>query len=191
MTLTQEQPDFENLLDYLKRSRGFDFSGYKHTSLGRRIHKRMEQVEAHSYADYIDYLEVHPDEFVHLFNTILINVTGFFRDPASWDFIGHEIIPRIVRGKRPNEPIRIWSAGCATGEEAFTLAMLFTEYLGAASFAERVKIYATDIDEEALNKARQASYTDKEVERMPTEYLDKYFEKSAIAISSIKTCAGR
>jgi two-component system CheB/CheR fusion protein len=177
MTPTSDHAEFESLLDYLKRSRGFDFGGYKRTSLGRRIQKRMEAVDIHRYPDYIDYLEVHPDEFTHLFNTILINVTGFFRDAAPWEYLGREILPRIIRGKRLNDPVRIWSAGCATGEEAYTLAMLFAEFFGVPGFADRVKIYATDIDEDALNKARQAIYTEREVEAIPPEYLTKYFEK--------------
>src|SRR6476620_4463960 len=83
----QEEPpthEFVRLLDYLKATRGFDFSGYKLSSLIRRVQKRMHQIGVASYSDYIDYLEVHPDEFLPLFNTVLINVTGFFRDPQAW-----------------------------------------------------------------------------------------------------------
>src|SRR6516165_8393317 len=87
-----EEPNgnFDELLAYLHRTRGFDFSGYKRNSLQRRIHKRMEAINIEQYEQYTDYLEVHPDEFAHLFNTILINVTDFFRDPAAWDYLKNE-----------------------------------------------------------------------------------------------------
>src|SRR5438477_9571946 len=98
--------DFEALLNYLKRSRGFDFTGYKRASLMRRIDKRMELISVESYSSYVDYLEVHPDEFVQLFNTILINVTGFFRDPPAWAYVASDIIPEIIERKKPNAPIR-------------------------------------------------------------------------------------
>src|SRR5436309_6896654 len=122
MTEPEIHHAFETLLEYLKQSRGFDFTGYKRASLMRRINKRMQTVGTDSYETYLDFLEVHPDEFTHLFNTILINVTGFFRDKQSWDALAEEVVPRIVERKQPHEPIRIWSAGSASGEEACTLA---------------------------------------------------------------------
>jgi two-component system, chemotaxis family, CheB/CheR fusion protein len=170
--------DVEVLLDYLRRNRGFDFTGYKRTSLTRRIDKRMQAVGISSYLDYVDYLEVVPEEFTHLFNTILINVTGFFRDPPAWEFVAEEVLPDILAARRPGEPLRIWSAGCASGQEAYTLAMLCGEVLGLDGFRERVKIYATDVDDEALNQARSARYTAKEVEGVPADMLQRYFERN-------------
>jgi len=170
--------DVEVLLDYLRRNRGFDFTGYKRTSLTRRIEKRMQAVGIPSYLDYVDYLEVVPEEFTHLFNTILINVTSFFRDPPAWDFLAEEVLPGILAARRPGEPLRIWSAGCASGQEAYTLAMLCGEVLGVDGFRERVKIYATDVDEEALNQARSARYSAKEVEGVPADMLQRYFERN-------------
>jgi two-component system, chemotaxis family, CheB/CheR fusion protein len=171
--------EFEALLDYLKRSRGFDFSGYKRSSLVRRIDRRMQVTSIEGYTNYIDYLEVHPDEFNLLFNTILINVTSFFRDEQCWEEINREIIPRIREAHNPEDQIRVWTAGCASGEETYTIAMLLAEHLGSANFTKRVKIYATDIDEEALNKARQGIYSEKEVDGIPPELLEKYFDRSA------------
>jgi two-component system CheB/CheR fusion protein len=169
-------PEFEALLGYLKRSRGFDFTGYKRTSLTRRVRRRLQSVNVESYSDFIDYLEVHPNEFGHLFDTILINVTNFFRDAPMWDFIASDIIPQILASKKAEEPIRIWSAGCATGEEAYTIAILMAEALGAEKFRERVKIYASDIDEPALAQARQAVYSNREIAGVPQPLLEKYFE---------------
>jgi two-component system CheB/CheR fusion protein len=169
--------EFETLLDYLKRSRGFDFTGYKRSSLRRRIAKRMQQLQIEAFGDYLDYLEVHPEEFAQLFNTILINVTGFFRDAPAWEFLARDIVPRILSQKAPGEQIRLWCAGCASGEEAFTIAMVLAEALGWDEFRQRVKIYATDVDEEALTQARQAIYSARAVSGLAPELLAKYFER--------------
>lgn len=175
--MSNEDPRFEALLDYLKRTRNFDFSGYKRTSLIRRAQKRMEAVGISDYIDYIDFLEVHPEEFSNLFNTILINVTNFFRDESSWEYIAKEILPSILT-KSQTEPIRIWSAGCASGEEAYTIAILLCEALGTDAFQQRVKIYATDVDDEALAQSRTASYSEKGLEDVPVPYRDRYFLKA-------------
>src|SRR3954469_15616073 len=169
---------FEALLDFLKRSRGFDFTGYKRTSLERRVRRRMDTIDCKSYGDYLDYLEVHPEEYEQLFNTILINVTEFFRDPPAWEHLRDEALPELLAAKAADEPIRIWSAGCASGQEAYTAAMVFAEALGDEAFAQRVKIYATDIDEDALNTARQAVYTHKQLESVPPDLRTKYFERA-------------
>ena len=170
--------DLEVLLDYLRRSRGFDFTGYKRNSLSRRIERRIQDVGADGYLGYLDHLEVDPDEFTQLFNTILLNVTSFFRDPPAWDYLRAEILPRLVAEKDDDEPFRIWSAGCASGEEAYTLAMVAAEALGPEAVRERVKIYATDVDEDALSQARQARYTAKQVEGVPPELLERHFERN-------------
>jgi two-component system CheB/CheR fusion protein len=178
MTTPQPEtpPEFEALLTYLKRTRGFDFSGYKRSSLVRRIQRRLQAVNVENYADYVDYLEVHPEEFGRLFDTILINVTNFFRDAPSWDYLAETIIPQILERKSPDAPIRIWSAGCSSGEEAYTIAILMAEALGIEKFRERVKIYASDLDDEALSQARQAVYGSREVNGVSPEFLAKYFE---------------
>jgi two-component system, chemotaxis family, CheB/CheR fusion protein len=177
MTSTEENPDLEALLEYIRRNRGFDFSGYKRTSLSRRIRKRMQIVGLEDYKDYFDYLEVHPDEFIDLFNTILINVTTFFRDPQAWDYIASEIIPAIIHTKHISKPIRVWSAGCASGEETYTVAMLLAEALGMEQYCARVKVFATDLDAEALNHSRHATYNIKDIKDIKSDLLDKYFER--------------
>jgi two-component system, chemotaxis family, CheB/CheR fusion protein len=170
-------PEWVSLLKYLVTARGFDFHGYKPTTLARRIRKRMTILDIESFAAYQDHLEVHPDEFTILFNTILINVTGFFRDAQAWDVIRSQVVPRVVSAKDPGEPIRAWSAGCASGEEAYTIAMVLAEELGAEQFRERVKIYATDVDEDALNAARHAVYSIRQVESVPPNLLELYFDR--------------
>lgn len=169
---------FEALLRYMRDSRGFDFTGYKRTSLMRRVRHRMDQAGYSTFEEYLDVLQASSDEFAALFNTILINVTAFFRDPDAWDFIAAEVIPRMLAERGPDDPIRVWSAGCASGQEAYTLAMLLAEALGPDAFRQRVKIYATDIDEEALSEARAASYDAKAVESVPADLLARYFEQA-------------
>ena len=170
-------PEFESLLNYLKRSRGFDFTGYKRASLRRRMDRRLQMLGVTDYAAYTDYLEVHPDEFVLLFNTVLINVTTFFRDAAAWDYVAEEIVPRLIASKSGEEPIRVWSAGCASGQEPYTLAIILAEALGLEEFRERVKIYATDIDDDALTQARAASYSARDVQNLAPALLAKYFDR--------------
>ncbi len=126
---------------------------------------------------YLDVLQASSDEFSALFNTILINVTAFFRDPDAWEYIASDVIPQMLAERGPDDPIRVWSAGCASGQEAYTLAMLLAETLGPDAFRRRVKIYATDVDEDALTEARAADYEAKAVESVPEELLDKYFDR--------------
>src|SRR5205807_4007924 len=122
-TMAEDQ-QFEELLEYLKRTRGFDFSGYKRTSLARRFDRRMQEVGVAGPREYVDYLEVHTEEFGLLFDTILINVTGFFRDQPAWDYLAEEALPRLLREKPQEEDVRVWCAGCATGEEAYSVAIV-------------------------------------------------------------------
>jgi two-component system, chemotaxis family, CheB/CheR fusion protein len=172
----QAEESFEALLRYMRDSRGFDFTGYKRTSLMRRVRHRMDQAGHESYEEYLDVLQASSDEFAALFNTILINVTAFFRDPPAWEVLRDEVIPSMLAERSPTDSIRVWSAGCASGQEAYTLAMVLAEAIGVDEFRQRVKIYATDIDEEALTEARAATYDAKAVESVPAELLARYFE---------------
>jgi len=176
MNTNDEDSLFEALLDYLRRVRGFDFTGYKRSSLKRRVQKRMATRGITRFEEYLDYLEVYPGEFIELFNTILINVTSFFRDQPAWNHLQDNVLPQLCLQKPDEEPIRVWSAGCASGEEAYTLAIALAEILGDEQFRHRVKIYATDVDEEALTYARQASYDAKELEPIPAHLQERYFE---------------
>jgi two-component system CheB/CheR fusion protein len=166
----------QELLDYLKRSRGFDFSGYKKTTLSRRIEKRMHAVEVESFGEYQDYLEVNPREFTELFNTILINVTSFYRDAPAWEFLAADVVAQMLETHPDDTPLRIWSAGCASGEEAYTVAMVLAEAMGDEAFKSRVKIYATDLDDDALADARHGVYSNDALKNIPSELVDKYFE---------------
>ncbi len=175
---TSTDPRFETLLEFLRDNRGFDFTGYKRSTLVRRVEKRMAEVEVEEFGAYQSFLEAHPGEFTALFNTILINVTGFWRDPDAWATLVRDYIPALVGEEGADWPVRVWSAGCASGEETYTLAMVLAEAMGAERFRERVKIYATDVDDEALAHARSAHYSERAVEGIPPELRDRYFERA-------------
>jgi len=171
-----DAPGFDVLLDYLKRTRGFDFGAYKRHSLIRRMQKRLQMVGIESFHAYADYLEVHPEEFEQLFNAILINVTAFFRDESAWEYLRDEALPPMLAGPT-SQPIRVWTAGCASGEETYSIAILLAEALGRDHFRDRVKIYATDFDEHALNQARLATYAEKDLEAVAPALREKYFTR--------------
>jgi two-component system CheB/CheR fusion protein len=171
-------PALEALLDFVKRGRGVDFTGYKRSSLERRLRRRLDAVGCTSFGDYLDYLEVHPDEYDQLYDTLLIDVTEFFRDEATWQHLREEILPAMLEAKPADQPVRVWSAGCSSGQEAYTIAMVLAEALGVEAYRERVKIYATDIDEDALSQARLAIYTSKEIQSVPADLRTRYFERA-------------
>ncbi len=172
------EPEFERFLEYLRDVRGFDFTGYKRSTLLRRVRKRMDEVGAGGFPAYREHLEANPDEFTALFNTILINVTGFWRDPDAWDALVKDHLPGLLAERGLGQPVRAWTAGCASGEETYTLVMARAERMGPEAYRERVKIYATDLDEHALGLARAAVYTEKDVESVPAELRERYFERS-------------
>jgi two-component system, chemotaxis family, CheB/CheR fusion protein len=174
--MSEPDPRFESLLAFVRDERSFDYTGYRRPTLMRRFQKRMQAVDVDDWDAYRAYLAGHPEEFVELFNTILINVTGFFRDREAWNVVAEEVIPRLLE-ERGDAPIRIWSAGCASGEEPYTIAILLAEALGDEGFRRRVKIYATDIDEDALTEAREASFSTKQLEKVSPDLRERYFQQ--------------
>jgi two-component system CheB/CheR fusion protein len=173
-----EDPGVESVLSHLRDTRAFDFTSYKRATLSRRIDKRMEQLGIGDHESYVDFLEVHPEEFEPLFNTILINVTSFFRDPDAWALLRDVAIPELLE-RRAGGPIRLWSAGCSSGQEAYSAVMLLAEAIGVDAVKERVKVYATDVDDEALDQARQAVFHGRELESLPDDLAERYFEPSS------------
>jgi two-component system CheB/CheR fusion protein len=174
-TVPARDEELETLLAYLRDGRGFDFTGYKRTSLSRRIHKRIAEIGLSGAGEYLDHVQVHPDEVAALFDTILINVTSFFRDPDHWEWLRVHVLPPLVE-RLDDRPLRIWSTGCSSGEEAYTLAMLLAEAAGFDRFRESVKIYATDVDADALATARAGIYDAADLENVPEAYRERYFE---------------
>lgn len=171
-----EADELEELLTYLKQVLQIDLTGYKRPSLLRRTLIRMQRAGAKHYQDYFNLLQQQPDEVTHLLNTIFINCTFFFRDRPVWDYLEHQLIPQIIAHKAPREPIRIWSAGCASGEETYSLAMLLAEALGLEQFQRRVKICGTDVDQDAILQAQRGYYPTHTAEMIPAYLLERYFE---------------
>lgn len=177
MPTPPDDGELEPLLEYVHERRNFDFRGYKRASLTRRIFKRMQAIGVEDYQRYMEILEANPGEFAQLFNTILINVTGLMRDREAWQVLADKIIPRLVEAKGPADPVRVWSAGCASGEEAYSLAVLLAEAFGEERFRESVKIYATDADNDALTEARFGRYRVKDlVEAFGDERAQQFFD---------------
>jgi two-component system CheB/CheR fusion protein len=174
----RQDASLENLLEFVKTTRGFDFTGYKRASIERRVRKRMGDIGTERFDDYIDHLELHAEEFAELFNTLLINVTGFFRDPQTWEHLAEVVIPQLVERRGAGAPLRVWCAGCASGEEAYSIAMVIARVIGEERFRDNVKVYATDVDEEALETARHGAYLPRHVEDVPREALERFFERS-------------
>lgn len=168
--------EFEALLDYLQHHHDCDLKGYKRSTLMRRFYHRMQSLEIESYQEYLQYLQAHPKEYEALLNDVFINLTQFFRDRDPWVYLDTDIIPQILDGKQPDKPIRVWTAGCATGQETYSLLILLAEVLGLEACARRVRCYATDIDEDALMQARRGIYGDCEIASIPPNWLEKYFQ---------------
>ena len=153
-----KEVNLRELLQELAEERNFDFRGYKPATLDRRFRRRMFQLNLGNYAEYAEYIRQRPDEIDQLLNTILINVTGFFRDPPAWELLRNELLPKILTHLKPGHSFRAWSAGCATGEEPYSIAMLLAEHFGNHIQEYDIKIYATDIDEEALSLAARGVF---------------------------------
>lgn len=171
-----EVDELENLLVHLKQSWQVDLTGYKRPSLLRRTLLRMQQVGVGHYQGYLQHLQQQPDEVTHLLNTIFINYTFFFRDPFMWNYLENQVIPQVIANKAPDEPIRLWSAGCASGEETYSLAMLLMEALSIKQFQRRVQIYGTDIDADAIQQAQNGCYPAFKAELIPPYFLERYFD---------------
>jgi two-component system, chemotaxis family, CheB/CheR fusion protein len=173
---------FEALLAYLRDSRGADFTGYKRPSLTRLVRRRMSSVGVDSYQEYGDLLQVESGELAALLDTLLINVTAAFRDPEAWAALRQKHLPEALAALDPDEPVRVWSAACATGEEAYSLAILLHELLGHEAYLRRVKVYATDIDEAALSAARAGRFSDQQLEGLSEQQRAAYFEADGDAL---------
>jgi two-component system, chemotaxis family, CheB/CheR fusion protein len=137
---------------------GHDFSDYKNSTLIRRVQRRMQLLQIDGVASYIAHLEVDPHEPDLLFRELLIGVTQFFRDPEAFEALRATVLPRLLADRNPDDPIRVWVPGCATGEEVYSLAILLREEMSAANVDFKVQIFGTDLDANAISVARAARY---------------------------------
>ncbi|MEG4073252.1 CheR family methyltransferase [Microcoleus sp. Pol14C2] len=159
----------------LRAATGVDFTNYKQTTLKRRINRRMLLYKLERIEDYAEYLQNAPTEVTALYHDVLIHVTSFFRDPESFEALSSNVFPAIVKDKSPKTPIRIWIAGCSTGEEAYSMAICLLEFLAARSTNLSIQIYATDISENAIVSARTGFYTRAQVANVSAERLHRFF----------------
>ena len=159
----------------LKRQTGHDFSLYKPNTLLRRIERRMGAQGIDQGAAYLQHMRLHPDEITALFQDLLIGVTHFFRDAEAFQVLATEVMPQLLSHRDATAPLRIWSAGCSTGEEAYSLAILVREQLDAMSCELPVQIFATDIDPHAIDFARAGIYPDSIAAELSPKRLGRFF----------------
>lgn len=163
------------IFSLLRTATGVDFSNYKQTTLTRRILRRMALYKLEEMTDYVRYLQDHPPEVTALYQDLLIGVTQFFRDPETYEALKSKVFPTIVKDKSPGTPIRIWVAGCSTGEEAYSIVICLLEFLADEVIKPPIQIYATDISEMAIDKARNAFYTPSQIGHISPERLHRFF----------------
>ncbi|MBI5809684.1 MAG: protein-glutamate O-methyltransferase CheR [Deltaproteobacteria bacterium] len=174
------RPESENhlpdLLDMVYRERGWDFRNYKSSSISRRISKRLRAHNVAGYQDYLRIVEADPAELNRLFASLTIKVSEFFREPEVFDRLSRLIDPRFTLSGAPltSQGVRAWCCGCANGEEAYSLAMLLSERLAPGALG-KTKIFATDIDNDALDNARRASYREEFARNVPIEARQRHF----------------
>jgi two-component system CheB/CheR fusion protein len=172
-----EPPELNQLLALVRTRTKLDFRSYRKKMLARRVERRMSLSQLTEIADYLAFLREHPDEVRHLSRDLLISVTGFFRDPEAWLVLKDDVIAPLVSAKEHDAPLRVWSVGCATGEEPYSLGMLLLEQLTALQKNCPVQIFATDIDEDALEFARRAIYPENISADISPERLARFFTR--------------
>jgi two-component system CheB/CheR fusion protein len=166
------------LLTEVSAQTDIDFRNYKSATILRRIGRRMAVTHNRTIRDYGDYLRSHPDEVTELVKAFLVKVTGFFRDPEAFEFIRTSVVPELVkRGRENGRKLRVWSAGCATGEEAYSLALLFADHLGTEFSEWNIKIFATDLAADAIAFARRGLYPENVLDNLPLDYRERFFER--------------
>ncbi len=167
----------KEILHHISRQANIDFRPYKTSTILRRIGRRMTMTHCRTMRDYVDYLKTTPLEVGELVKAFLINVTQFFRDAEAFTYLKTEVIPKLIERSRDHERVlRFWAAGCSTGEEPYSLAMMLTDMLAMELPAWSIKIFATDLDESAINFARRGFYSDNMLKGLPIAYRDRFFE---------------
>lgn len=161
----------------LKKVSNVNFTHYKQTTIIRRMERRMMLTHKDKLSDYVDYLYESPEEVRTLSKEVLIGVTNFFRDPDFFQHLKDKAITEIVEKSTPDDPVRVWVAGCSTGEEAYSIAILFSEVMDTLRLKRDIKIFATDLDAEAINTAGKGVYGDNIVDSVSPARLTRYFTR--------------
>jgi two-component system, chemotaxis family, CheB/CheR fusion protein len=176
---TSDQAEFRALLGRIHDRSGIDFSPYKPATILRRLRGRMRATARPTLAAYGAYLDSEPGEYARLVNSLLIKVTEFFRDPKLFDYLREQVIPGLIaEARREQRELRLWSAGCSTGEEAYSLAMVVADVLGEGLAWPDIRIFATDVDREAISFARLGRYLPPALRSLPAGALERHFVKS-------------
>ncbi len=168
---------YRQVLTLLRLRKGTDFTYYKQTTIRRRITRRMALTKKTTLVAYLDFLRENPAEQDLLYQDLLIPVTGFFRDPAAYEIVSGSLLPILFKEKDAENPLRIWIAGCSTGQETYSMAICLHEYLGDGMDDHKMQIFATDVSEKAIATARKGVYSKNEITGLSPERLEKYFEK--------------
>ena len=167
------------IFEHLSEQAGHDFTHYKRATIQRRLTRRLHVTETDDLTEYLEYLQHHPEETHHLLRDLLLTVTNFFRDPEAFAALEKDVIPKLFEEKKPDESVRVWACGCATGEEAYSIAMLLVEEAERVSSTSRLQIFASDISDEALRVAREGSYSGAIASDVSPERLARFFRKEA------------
>jgi two-component system CheB/CheR fusion protein len=170
-----EERALKNVLDFVRKKSGHDFSRYKRTTIVRRLSRRLQLTQQPTIEDYWQFLRANADEADALFEDLIVSVTLFFRDPKTWSALQTQVIPALIDGAATDQHIRVWVPGCATGEEAYTLAILFHEEFERRHMPRKLVIFASDIDEGALSVAREGLYSQAIAADVSEARLERYF----------------
>lgn len=165
------------ILTLLRVRTGHDFSNYKRSTVIRRLLRQLQVYETDNLREYQDVLRTKPEEAISLMKSLLINVTNFFRDREAFDLLEKKIIPALFKGKTANDQVRVWVAGCSTGEEAYSIAILLSEYASTLARPPRIKVFASDVDDDALAEARNGRFTASIATDVSPQRLREFFIK--------------
>ena len=177
--IAAEENDLNKILIMLRSAKSVDFTSYKRSTIMRRISRRILLQKIEGMEKYVAYLKENPSEIEILYQDILINVTSFFREPEAFESLKRSVFPSIVKKAAPDIPVRIWVPACSTGEEAYSIAIALTEYMDDNKISRPVQLFATDIDDIAVEKARKGIYPENISRDVSPERLLRFFEKTA------------
>ena len=178
-----------SICEILRSRLGHDFSQYKDKTFLRRVRRRMQVLGLPTLPAYVAHLGADHGEAVLLFRDLLIGVTTFFRDAGAFEAVKQVVVPRLFEGKGASDAVRVWVPGCATGEEAYSLAILLREHMDGLDGTPRVQVFATDIDEAAIGTARAGRYPATLLDGLSPERRDRFFTRWGTAMSSPRRCA--
>jgi len=173
---------YQAIYRLLRNQTGHDFSGYKENTFARRVQRRMEVRQIARLSQYVQCLQSDAEEVQALFRDLLIGVTNFFRDPEAFTTLEKDVIPRLFEGKGPADSVRVWVPGCATGEEAYSLAILLREHMDSLQSAPKIQLFATDIDERSLSVARAGRYPVPFIEDIGSRRLKRFFSGDDLSV---------